>query len=80
MAHFGGSGAHFGSPGAHSGSPAAHSGGPGRHFEDFWDYCDFGGRSATKKHTHFDSFFGNFPTFFSVIFLCFFEFCFFDLL
>jgi hypothetical protein len=49
VAHFGGSGAHSGGPGAHSGSPAAHSGGPGRHFEDFWDYCDFWSTPATKK-------------------------------
>ena len=68
VAHFGGSGAHSGGPGAHSGSPGAHSGGPGRHFEDFWNYCDFGGRSATKKHTHFDLIFNKFSTCCSVIF------------
>ena len=39
---------YFGRPGAHFGGPGAHSGGPGPHFEDFWDYCDFGGRSGAN--------------------------------
>ena len=68
VAHFGGSGAHSGGPGADSGSPGAHSGGPRRHFEDFWNYCDFGGRSATKVHTHVVSNFNKISTFCSVIF------------
>ena len=46
---------YFGGPGAHFGGPGAHSGGPGPHFEDFWDYCDLGGRSGAKGDTHFDS-------------------------
>ena len=29
-------------------------GGPGPQFEDFLDYCDFGGAPATKKDTNFD--------------------------
>ena len=68
LTHFGGSGAHSGGPGVHSGGPGAHSGGPGRHFEDFWDYCDFGGRTGANYDTHFDSNFNIFSTFCSDIF------------
>ena len=32
----------------HFGRREPHLGGPGPHFEDFWDYCDFGGAFATK--------------------------------
>ena len=31
------------------GGPWAHFGGPGPHLEDFWDCCDFGGRSGREK-------------------------------
>ena len=73
LTHFGGSGAHSGGPGVHSGGPGAHSGGPERHFEDFWDSSDFGGRTGAKGDTHFDANFNKFSTLGSVVFCCFFE-------
>ena len=38
----------------HFGSTGAHFGDPGANFEDFWDCCDFGSVSATKKYLHFE--------------------------
>ena len=80
VAHFGGSGAHSEGPGAHSGGPGAHSGSPGRHFLDFWDYCDFGGRSGAKGDTHFSQFLTNFQLFAVLFFGVFSSACFFDFL
>ena len=39
----------------HFGRREPHLGGPGPHFEDFWDYCDFGGAFATKYSSHLES-------------------------
>ena len=50
------------------GGPGAHSGGPRRHFEDFWDYCDFGGYTGAKGDTHSDSNFNKCSTCCSDIF------------
>ena len=51
------------------GGPGALFGEPGPQSEDFWDYCDFGGRSGAKG----DSNLNKFSTFRSVIFWCCFE-------
>ena len=40
------------------GGPWAHFGGPGPHLEDFWYFCDFGGRSGREKVVPFGHNFG----------------------
>ena len=78
--YFGDPGAHFGGPGAHPGGPGPLFGEPGPHFEDFWNYYDFGRRDCVKKPSHFETYFNIFQLFAVLFFYVFSSVRFFDFL